>query len=78
MIFKNAKADKIEGLNFIVKTPWVDVTRICNEHKKGIEITDTIVVHQSLILNKDLSTTTYQNLKNILKQNLNAALIFNQ
>ncbi|MFV9875529.1 MAG: DUF3857 domain-containing protein [Rickettsiales endosymbiont of Dermacentor nuttalli] len=77
VVLKNVKVDKVEKLNFSIISPWVDVTRICSEHEKGIEIVDNIVIHQSLIPNQALSTSTYQNLKKILRQNLNAALIFN-
>lgn len=75
VIIKNKHIPNIKSLNFKKKTPWFDVTRVCNYNGKDSEIHDTFLLKTSFISSEELATPEYRNLKlDLIKHYKNTAI----
>ena len=79
MRLKNGPINHIERLNYVVKTPWVEVERVCKNKGEGSEIVTTISILKRYIPAADLKTEQYRKLKEALDWNMEGvSLIFDE
>ena len=65
---KNVSVDNIEGLQYNLKTPWVEAGRICFTEASDVIIHEKIVILKSFISNEDLKSSAFKDFKSSLKQ----------
>lgn len=79
MRLKNGPINHIERLNYSVKTPWVEVERVCINKGAGSEIVTTISILKRYIPAGDLKTPQYLKLKEALDWNMEGvSLVFDE
>lgn len=77
-IIKNIDAKNAESLNKEIRTKWIDISRKLSFKNRTLTIDETITAKQELILNKDLITPEFLELKGNLEQNFrDVLLVFN-
>jgi hypothetical protein len=67
---KNGPIPNIEKLNYAIKTPWVEVERVCKNIGNETEILTTVVFLKRYITAKELKSKTYTDLKESLLWNM--------
>jgi Domain of Unknown Function with PDB structure (DUF3857) len=74
-LIKNAKAKRINKLNYSIDSPWIKVTRTLVNKGRDVEINDETLVLRSFITKEDLETLLFKNLKTSLAKDLQKASI---
>ncbi len=79
MRLKNGPIDHVERLNYSIKTPWMEMDRVCVNKGEGSEIVTTISILKRYIPAADLKTEQYLKLKEALDWNMEGvSLIFDE
>lgn len=74
----NNKIKDIEKLDFMVKTPWLEVNRKCISEKDDVIIRETITLLKSFISAEEVASPQYKDLQKILRTYCtNVAVILN-
>ncbi|KJV76656.1 DUF3857 domain-containing protein [Orientia tsutsugamushi] len=74
-VIKDVKIENINVFNFEIDTPWVYIQRSCQYQGDDTEITVKMILHKSLVSNKDLKSDIYKKLKDTIKQNFESTAI---
>jgi hypothetical protein len=78
-LLKNITPIQSQSVQCSVKTPWVDAFRQVSNQKKGILVTDSIIMKKAWIQNSEMQTPIYQEMQTKLDDCFNGfAIVFNR
>lgn len=74
-LIKGTHIENVKFLNAQIKTPWVELKRICTQDKKDLRIEDILTVKTKFIVAEDLRTAAYKKLIKDLKTYFDVGIV---